>query len=121
MEDVQITHIHWKKKCSQVTTKILYVFSFSNKKVSVILNANDANNEKAEVLSPTEVTGISIPANCNVIPCKISPLQIPQKTIRSNSDFHKHPNTYESFTSQDKSSGATPYQFHYQNTETFSI
>ena len=46
------------------------------------------------------------------------PLQVPTKTILSNSDVHNDPNTSENFACQDNSSAATSHYFQFQITAT---
>ena len=49
------------------------------------------------------------------------PLQVPTRTIRSNSDIHTDPNICEKITSQDNSFGVTSHQFEVQNTSTLLL
>ena len=75
---------------------------------SVKINPNINNTETIESIFPTEITGTSIPTSSALIPGITIPLQVPTKTILSNSDSHNESNTSEKFTSQDNSYGATP-------------
>ena len=76
----------------------------------------NVNKQTTEKISPTEVTGTSIPTSSPPIPEFKIPQQVPTKTVRSNSDFFREPNTSEKFTSQYISSGVTSHQFHIQVT-----
>ena len=77
--------------------------------ISVILNINDT--ETTGSISPTEVTGLTIPASFDLIPGINTPQKVPAKIIRSNSHFYKEPNTSEKITSQDKYSGVSSHPF----------
>ena len=77
------------------------------------------NTKTTDSMSPTEVSGDSIPTSLAVIPGATIPLQVLTKTIRSNSDGYKEPSTSENFTSEDNSSEVTSHQFHNQNTANF--
>ena len=83
---------------------------------SVILNRNKNNIEITETSCLTDVTGISIPTNSTLITGITIPLQAPTKTIQSNSDCHKDPNTTENFISHDNFFGATSHEFQVKKT-----
>ena len=91
-------------------------FQPQTQSISITISRNISNTESTESISPTEVTGISIPTSSALIPGITTPLQVPTKTIRSNSDIYNEPNTSEKITSQDNSSDVTSHQLHIQNT-----
>ena len=116
MRCVQFSTITGKviaKNWNQITSS---VFQPQIQLTSVTLNPNKNNTETTESVSTTEVIGLSLPTSSSLIPGITMPLQVPTKTIRSNSDIYNEPNTSEKSTSQDICSGKTCHQFHIQNT-----
>ena len=88
----------------------------------LLLFKNQKNNTgTTESISLTEVTGISFPTSSALLPGITTPLQVPQKTIPSNSDIYFEPNKSEKLTSQDNSSGVTSHQLHIQNAGSLSF
>ena len=84
---------------------------------SVTLNPDLKKTEITESISLTKATVFSIPTNFALILGFTIPRRVTIKTIRSNSNFYREPNTSENFTSQEKSSIITSHQFHnFQNT-----
>ena len=69
------------------------------------------NTEFTESTLSTEITAISVPNTSTQTPKIKIPLQVPTKTIRSNSDTHIDPNKSEKFTSQENTLGVTSHQF----------
>ena len=85
---------------------------------SGIINPNINNTETTESSSLTEVTGISFLTNSTLITGITIPLKVPTKTVRSNSDIHIDPKTYDKLTAQDNFFSATSLEFQFQNNET---
>ena len=99
--------------------KILLLFSNLKHNQLLLIKIRRKNyTEITESKSPTEVTRFSKPTGSALIPGITTPVQIPTKTIRSNSDIQNEPNTTEKFTSQGNFSGVTYYQFQVQNITT---
>ena len=73
------------------------------------------SSRRTAISLPNEVTGMSIPTSCALKQIITIPQHDPTKSIRSNSDIHKEPNTSEKVTSQD-ASGVTSHQFQTGNT-----
>ena len=81
-------------------------FPSPTQRPSFILNPIVNNPEASEIISATELTGISISTSSTVISSISIPLQVLRKTIRINSEIHIDPNKTEKFTSQDSSFGS---------------
>ena len=60
-------------------------------------------------MPPSKTTEISLPTSSTLVAGIAIPLQIPLKTVRTNSVIHKDPNTSEKFACQDNSFGATSH------------
>ena len=85
---------------------------------SVITNPILNNTATTESIPPTEGTKIALSTRPTLKPRIRIPVQVPPKTIRSNSAIHNDSNTSEKFASPDKSSGATSRRFRSQKTAT---
>ena len=75
-------------------------FQTQTQTISVTLIPNKNSAETTESISPTEITGNSIPSSQTLIPGITIPLQVPTESIRSNADIRNDPSTSEKSTSQ---------------------
>ena len=108
-----------KISAQQLEQQNSFGFQSQTQTTSVILNPSINNSETTEVISPTEVAGISIPTSSTRFPAITKPLHIPTKAVRSNSDIHNDPRMSEKKCLKDNPSKATSHCFHYPNTKIY--
>ena len=115
MKQVQINQGSLKLFAQKPQQNISAGIQFETQTTSMILVPKINNRKNFENISQTEVADFSIPINFTLIPRITIALQVPRKTIRSNSGIRNDSNTSEKFTSQDNSCGATSHQFQFPN------